>query len=388
MRVAVNMLGVRMGGARTYLLQMLQHLATTRQPHEYVVCAAPWVERAWSAIDGPEKGAVRLTTRTVSPAARLYVDQVDLPALVRREGCDVLWSPNNYACFRSPVPQLLMACNPVYFSDRYRSLLDRLGSLAERADYQFRRLHTRASVRRADVAVFPTRGFMDRVERKLQPSADARTWHRTGPARRWHAVHHGFDVRSFDGERRARGGGPDDRALIRLLYPTSWAPHKNFAVLFDAIEILARDGFRFELWLTMNGDERMYRGPYRRWLASDFSRLGAARSTVRWIGYLDPAEIRRRYAAADIVVFPSWLETFGYPLAEARVAGVPLVAADTPTNREVAGERAEYHPPFDAAALAAAIVRAAARRVAPDRDGIMSWSRHFAELGRLMEAMA
>lgn len=380
MRVLVNMLGVRAGGARTYLLQMLQYLATARQPHEYVVLAAPWVEREWLAMHGPETRAVRVIPSAISPARRLYFDQIELPRLVRRERADVLWSPNNYACFRSPVPQLLMVCNPVYFSNRYRSLMRRYGNVVERADYRARRAHARASVRRADVSVFPTRAFMDRVLGHL--------WDRA--VRQPHPLHHGFDASLVCG--RGSAPRPDDGGRdaqrMKLLYPTSWAPHKNFGVLFDAVEILARDRYPFELWLTMDGDEASYRGPYRRWIASDFARLKHARGSVRWIGYLSSAAVARRYAAADVVLFPSWLETFGYPLAEARAAGVPLVAADTPTNREVAGDATEYHPPFDAPALAAAIVRAVRRQARPDRDGLTSWGRHFDELGRLMKAMA
>ena len=372
MRVLVNMLGVRAGGARTYLLQMLNHLATTRQPHEYVVLAAPWVAEQWPHATGTEQGAVRLITMAVPPARRLSFDQFDLPRIAVRERCDVLWSPNNYASFRSPVPQLVMICNPVYFSDRYQSLLRRYGTLAERADYRLRRLHARASVRRADVAVFPTRAFMDGVVTELGAGGVARP----------HALHHGFDAPvtpRTDTDRSVT-------APIKVFYPTSWAPHKNFGVLFEAAERLAARRVPFELWLTLDGQP--YTGPYRRWFASDVAQLKDARASVRWTGYLTPDQIAARYAAADVVVFPSWLETFGYPLAEARAAGVPLVAADTATNREVAGESADYHPPFDADAMAETIVRAANRRPRADRHGVVSWSRHFAELGQLMETMA
>lgn len=43
------------------------------------------------------------------------------------------------------------------------------------------------------------------------------------------------------------------------------------------------------------------------------------------------------YEQCRAVYFPTRIESFGYPLAEARVAGRPVVAVDSAQNREVAG---------------------------------------------------
>ena len=380
MRIAVHMLGVRIGGGRTYLRQLLRYLAATRQPHEFLILAAPGFEEDWASMVGSEKHAVRFITRSVPPSSRIVFDQIELPGLLRQERCDILWCPNNYACLRSPVPQLLMAFNPVFFSRRYGGLMHRYGSVAERMDYLFRRVHARRSVRCADVTLFPTAAFMDHVLNDLG----------AGAVRQPRALHPGLDTSVFDDADASHA--PNGRAadgVVRLLYPTSWAPHKNFDLLFDAMEVLHHEGFPFELWLTLPSDEGPYRGPYGRWAESDFSHVRLVGPMIRRVGYLSPSEMAGRYAAADVIVFPSWLETFGYPLVEAQVSGRPLVASDTPTNREVAGDYARYHPPFEARALAAAIVEATRRpEYRPRPATVTPWSRHFAELSRLMETMA
>lgn len=325
--------------------------------------------------------AVRLVTRDVSPAYRIYFDQVEIPRLIRRENCNLLWSANNYGCFRSPVPQLLMQCNPTFFSDRYARLIREWGTLKERADYWLRRKHARQSVVRADVTVFPTRAFMDCV---LECLGSGRILHPQ-------SLHHGFDSEEFavSGQEFDRSASSENRGPLKLFYPTSWAPHKNFSVLFDAFEILYRNGVPAQLWLPLSGDEWSYRGPFRRWMRDDFSHLDGARVGVRWLGYQSMPEVIKRYREADLIVFPSWLETFGYPLVEAKAAGRPLVASDTATNREVAGNYATYHSPFDPEALAAAILdQADKRRAVPaDEDKTVSWGRHFAELFAIMEKM-
>ena len=59
---------------------------------------------------------------------------------------------------------------------------------------------------------------------------------------------------------------------------------------------------------------------------------------VRHLGYLDETDLPDFYKAADVIAFPSLLEGFGLPLAEAMAAGTPVVASDIPIFREVGGD--------------------------------------------------
>jgi glycosyltransferase involved in cell wall biosynthesis len=52
-------------------------------------------------------------------------------------------------------------------------------------------------------------------------------------------------------------------------------------------------------------------------------------------GALPPDDIADLYAAADLAVFPSIWETFGFAAVEAAMTGMPLVVADLPALREV-----------------------------------------------------
>jgi glycosyltransferase involved in cell wall biosynthesis len=58
------------------------------------------------------------------------------------------------------------------------------------------------------------------------------------------------------------------------------------------------------------------------------------------------------YRGAVALVFPSLIETFGHPLLEAMLAGTPILAADIPAFREIAGDVALYFPPRDPVRLA------------------------------------
>ncbi len=94
---------------------------------------------------------------------------------------------------------------------------------------------------------------------------------------------------------------------------------------------------------------------------------GEARQAIHILGEVPYAEICRYYREASLFVFPSYLETFGHPLLEAMANDLPLVAADIPVFREVAGDAAVYADPMDSSALASAmeavLVSAEARRM-------------------------
>jgi glycosyltransferase involved in cell wall biosynthesis len=76
---------------------------------------------------------------------------------------------------------------------------------------------------------------------------------------------------------------------------------------------------------------------------------------VRFLGPVPYREILGLHRGARALVFPSFLESFGHPLLEAMLAGTPVVAADIPALREVAGDTALYFDPHRPADLARAL---------------------------------
>lgn len=78
---------------------------------------------------------------------------------------------------------------------------------------------------------------------------------------------------------------------------------------------------------------------------------------VRHIGYVDPVERHALYAAARLLVQPSFEEGFGMPVLEAMAAGVPVVASDRGSLPEVLGDAGPLVNPDKPADLAAAISR-------------------------------
>ncbi len=81
-----------------------------------------------------------------------------------------------------------------------------------------------------------------------------------------------------------------------------------------------------------------------------------------WLGRVDDEELAALYRGARCLVFPSLYEGFGIPVLEAMASGTPVVTTRGGATEEVAGGAAVLVDALDAAAIAAGIVEAEARR--------------------------
>jgi len=167
--------------------------------------------------------------------------------------------------------------------------------------------------------------------------------------RRISLVYSGIDLRRFanlpsrDEARRHLGLADDVPTLLYIGFST---PRKGVEYLAQAL-----DRMRTPAQMLMVG--KWEAGYQARFLAA----AGEARARVRMIGYVPEAEVLSYFAAADALVFPTLLEGFGYPPAEAMAAGLPVVTTTAWTAGELAADAALIVPPADSAALADALDR-------------------------------
>ncbi len=85
------------------------------------------------------------------------------------------------------------------------------------------------------------------------------------------------------------------------------------------------------------------------------------RSQIHFTGWLTPAQLAAWYAAADVLVVPSWYEPFGMVILEGMLYGLPIIAAKVGGPEEIIEhERTGIHfPPKDVDALSKSITRLA-----------------------------
>ena len=126
-------------------------------------------------------------------------------------------------------------------------------------------------------------------------------------------------------------------------------PHKNLARLLEALALLPADR---RPMLVVPG--------YPTWYETELRERAAALGViddVRFLAWVEAAELEALYALADCFVFPSLYEGFGLPVLEAMSRGVPVACSDRSSLPEVAGDAALLFDPESPPAIADAIER-------------------------------
>ena len=124
-----------------------------------------------------------------------------------------------------------------------------------------------------------------------------------------------------------------------LLSVGTLQPRKNYQMLVRAFKGVAAQ------W-----PHNLYIAGGKGWLYEEMMAEVAAqglRERVKFLGFVDDADLPTLYSAATLFLFPSLYEGFGLPLLEAMACGVPVVSAATSSLVEVAGQAAWLLPPRD-----------------------------------------
>jgi glycosyltransferase involved in cell wall biosynthesis len=282
----------------------------------------------------------------------------------RARAYDLLYCPADLAPVIVRTPTVVQLQNLHIYDKRFYGTL-RLHALERMV---------RAGLRHARRVLFSTRAAANRISERIAI-----------PAERIAVVPHGVSPESFDAEPAAAGAPPDRPPYLFL--PASLERHKRIEVLIQCLTHVSDP--RIQAWIA--GTDALD-PPYAAELRRTVERLGLA-ARVRFLGQVPYREILHYYRGALALAFTSHLETFGQPMLEAMLAETPIIAADIPTFREIAGDIALYFPPDDAVALAREVDRvhadrdAAKRRVADGRARAaeFSWTRSVDRLCEVFE---
>jgi glycosyltransferase involved in cell wall biosynthesis len=143
-----------------------------------------------------------------------------------------------------------------------------------------------------------------------------------------------------------------------FFYPSYPRMHKNMEVIGSAAELLIRRGISaFTVYLTMSGTENKY----ARKIVKRFGHL----SQIKFMGLLTRQQVYEHYQMADVLVFPSKLETWGLPITEFQQFNKPMLVANCRYAQETIGnyEKAALFEPDDPASLAEQMERAMSDRL-------------------------
>jgi len=121
----------------------------------------------------------------------------------------------------------------------------------------------------------------------------------------------------------------------------------------------------------------------RGWRDADIVDRAMHTDGVVWKGYVPRDEHERLLRTCEILAFPSLDEGFGLPVLDALARGVPVLASDRPSLREIAGPSAVFVDPESVDSIRQGLLRLltdrhlrdALRTAGPPRAGRYSWQR-------------
>jgi glycosyltransferase involved in cell wall biosynthesis len=328
----IDQLGFRApGGIGTYVSRLLEALPAADPSIDLVPFHAPFVEGP-AEVPLTSTGGWGVELRT--PVRYLYpawdlLGWPPLPTALRGCGVVHITNPAGVAPVRGP-QALVVTVHDLAF-EHFPAALPRRWLRLYRAGL-------RAAVRRADAILTPSRSTADDVVDRT--GIDPAKVHVTPLA-----------------AAPAEGRAPSDHQLethgVRspyILFVGTIEKRKNLLRLLRAYHRIAED---LPHALVLNGPPG--------WGADEVVRevrSGGRAGRIVLTSGLDGGTLDALYAHADAFVYPSLYEGFGLPVLEALRHGLPVVASNSSSIPEVAGEAALLVDPTDLDALTDALRRA------------------------------
>ena len=332
MRIGINaqLLGGHETGVELWIRQLIRALSEIDGENQYVV----YTHEGAMPIEAPGDWECRLSVRKASRSrlGRILWEQLSLPKLLKRDAIDVLHAPGYVMPLRAGVPTVLTVHDVIAVKLPY---------LASRVNALHYKLLLPRSLEAAQLIVASS----ETTKRDIMTVCPV-------PSDKVHVVPPGYDP-VFD--RRPTQAELDrvraehDLPERFILFVGNLEPKKNLPTLFKAIARLKAGG-RWDSTLVVVGAKSWRKAS----ALGGLSRLDAGRD-VHFCGYVPREDMPAVYALADLFVFPSLYEGFGFPPLEAMACGTPVVCSSTPALAETVGDAALQVPATGVRELADAV---------------------------------
>lgn len=302
MKIMVFDVPAEIGGALTVLLQyydkaisdiyndwiFIISTPTLKKSENVTIKNFPWVKRSW--------------------IHRLYFDWVIAPKLVRDHEIDAVISLQNITIPRIQVNQTLYLHQALPFTERKFRITENFKfwvyqNIIGKMIIQ--------SIRRADTVIVQTQWIQNAAI--IKSGTDANKFKVEPP--------------SLSVEVKKKYRYLPNRQSI-FFYPSSAFPHKNHETIINACLELLKSGISdYSVIFTITGDENKHILEMKR-------RAIDAKLPIEFIGHISTDEVYEYYSKS-ILLFPSYVESFGLPLLEARAHGCPIIASDCSFAHEI-----------------------------------------------------
>lgn len=194
---------------------------------------------------------------------------------------------------------------------------------------KFVSLFNRFTLSRAQKCVFQTKHAYNIVSNSTSISSYAIIPHGANPF---------FDNLSFNKIKPINISNEKSLPIKKLLSVGPLFPYKDYLYVLEVLALLRDDGFNFTYTIVGGvGDNSYYEEVKRKIHQLNLN------CHVELVGKCDLTEVKGYYLDSDILIFSSLCETFGITILESLQFRLPIVANDTPSNREILTVGGEFY---------------------------------------------
>jgi len=248
----------------------------------------PWVKKSWFH--------------------RLYFDRFVAHKIVEQYKADEVVSLQNVIVERVRCKQTLYLHQSLPFAEKRYRILENFKF------WVYQNLISRMifkSIRKADTVIVQTEWMKDACVQKVGVSLD-----------KFEVIQPNVNIEVKKSYKQ------ENENNILFFYPSNAFVYKNHKVIVEAARLLKQQGIdNYNIVFTLKGDENGN-------IKKIYDVVKANNLPIRFIGQISLEEVYEYYCKS-ILIFPSYIETFGLPLLEAKIHGAPILASDCAFAHEI-----------------------------------------------------
>jgi len=326
MRIMVFDVPAESGGALTILKQYYEKALNDKNNEWIFVISTP------NLIETKNVKVLRFPWVKKSWIHRLYFDNYVACKIGKKHQVDEVLSLQNIIVKGINVKQTLYLHQPLPFVEK------RYGIIENFKFWVYQNIISKMifnSIKKADKVIVQTNWIKDACVKKLKVDSD-----------KFELIQPEINIevkQMYEQE-------DDDNKLF--FYPASGLSYKNHTIIVEAVKkIKEQDISNYRIVFTLDGNEnKNIKKLYKMAVEYDLH--------IDFVGHISLEEVYEYYSKS-ILIFPSYIETFGLPMLEAKMHNSPILASDCAFSHEILDDydKVRFFNPFEEKELAQHIIK-------------------------------